>query len=361
MESKKSGKAKVQTASGVVPPSLAPHPVWTMMIEVSSQDVPTLMMALQPRAQSLLGRKKDGGTDDTLRCLCCFLSRAPQLAQIGSTVEEPAASSTEQIELPQHQAAPKDAQLQIVLIIDGNGRLKSSVLRSLRTTLFEPGCWQGGAALFANALLRTLQARDLASALHLQRTCSVSHVIWADAEFGDLPAYLIRRMNREGTTSSTDKVQMGLDLLGPKRRAPLQPPMPPMKMLKGPAGERPSEPSEPQEPSRGPDPNMVRACAMFVAQKGEVTQEQAEAALKQLLLDLHDTTEELHKAKLELSFYKERDALHSQVHMLSFSHLTRVLCHSSHVCPSFRCLLCGADNDTSGLDNGYTPSTTPRP
>ena len=106
---------------------------------------------------------------------------------------------------------------------------------------------------------------------------------------------------------------------------------------------------------------MVRACAMFVAQKGEVTQEQAEAALKQLLLDLHDTTEELHKAKLQLSFYKERDALHSQVHMLSFSHLTRVLCHSSHVCPSFRCLLCGADNDTSGLDNGYTPSTTPRP
>jgi len=365
MESKGKARANDEREANL-PPSQQTYPVWEMTVETRAHDLKTIFEAVQLRAQHLLERLRNGGTDDPLRCICYFACRIEQL-RLTSSVEE-LSSSTEGIvvlpELP--KAPPQMMQLHIVLIMDGPGRLKSSVKRSMQNLLKgapnAPSPSMQNSTLFvAAALLNTLRPQTFAWALAMQRKSSQTHVDWVDTEVSCLKTYLTRRESAEGTTPPSEKVSLGVDLLGPKRPAPLQPPMPPMKILKGPAGERPSEPSEPQEPSRGPDPNMVRACAMFVAQKGEATQEQAEAALKQLLLDLHNTTEELHQAKLELAFYKERDALHSQVHMLSFSHLTRVLCHSSHVCPSFCCLLCGADNDTSGLDNGYTPSTTPRP
>lgn len=361
MESKGKARANDDGVEANLPPSQQTYPVWEMTVETRADDLKTIFEAVQARAHRLLERLRNGGTEDPLRCMCYFACRIDQL-HLTSSVEE-LSSSTEGIvvlpELP--KAPPQKMRLHIVLIMDGTGRLKSSVKRSMQNLL--KGAHNVPVRLdpFAAALLNTLRPQTFAWALAMQRNSSQTHVDWVDTEVSCLKTYLTRRESAEGTTPPSEKVSLGIDLLGPKRPAPPQPPMPPMKMLKGPAGECPSEPSEPQEPSRGPDPNMVRACAMFVAQKGEVTQEQAEAALKQLLLDLHDTTEELHKAKLELSFYKQRDALHSQVHMLSFSHLTRVLCHSSHVCLSFCCLLCGADNDTSGLDNGYTPSTTPRP
>lgn len=358
MESKGKGKAAADP-----PPSQVDYPVWEMTVETSAVDLPIILQAIQRRAQTLLERLRTGGTEDPLRCLCYFMCRIAQL-RLGSSVEEPSSSSMEIVDLPElpSKAPSADTRLHVVLIMDGNGRLKSSVKRSMTNLLKSPEDARKPLDPFAEALLRTLRPQTFTWALAMERTSQV-HVDWRDSEHSCLRTYLMRRGHSGGALApaiAAEKLQHGIDLLGPKtkRLAPVQPPMPPLKMLKGPTVQRAE--SEPQEPSRGPDQNMVRACAKFVAQNGgNVTEEQAEATLKQLLLDLHDTTEELHRAKLELCFYKERDALHAQVRMLSFSHLTRALCQSLTkpvLLPSV-----WAGEDTSRLDKRYTPSTTPRP
>ena len=321
VESKGKGKAVD------LPPSLTPHPVWEMVVETNENDLPIILQAVQLRAKHLLERLRTGGTEDPLRCLCYFVCRIAQL-RLGSSVEEPSSSSMQIVDLPEQQKAPPaDIRLHVVLIMDGHGRLKSSVKRSMTGLLQGAHNIEKRLDPFAESLLRTLRPQTFTWALAMERESQV-YVNWRDSEQSCLKTYLMRRGPSVALAPAiaAEKVQLGVDLLGPKRPAPVQPPMPPLKMLKGPAVSENAQraESQPQEPSRGPDPNMMRACAMFVAQNGEVTKTQAEATLKKLLLDLHDTTEELHRAKLELCFYKERDARACEVRMLSFSHLTRV-------------------------------------
>ena len=57
----------------------------------------------------------------------------------------------------------------------------------------------------------------------------------------------------------------------------------------------------------------------------ETTHEEAEPMARKMLAAIHDTTEELYRVKLELAFYRERDALQAQVRKHSLAHLTHAL------------------------------------
>ena len=183
MESK--GKARANDDHGVeanLPPSQQTYPVWEMTVETRADDLKTIFEAVQARAQHLLERLRNGGTEDPLRCMCYFACRIDQL-HLTSSVEE-LSSSTEGIvvlpELP--KAPPQKMRLHIVLIMDGTGRLKSSVKRSMQNLL--KGAHNVPVRLdpFAAALLNTLRPQTFAWALAMQRNSSQTHVDWVDTE-----------------------------------------------------------------------------------------------------------------------------------------------------------------------------------
>ena len=297
------------------------------------------------RARLLLERGIEGGSQNLLKVITFALEEVNSFdtmrLEAGSTSETQGAAKDDDL-TTSPQAARRSMQgnmlLHIVLIYEGDGRLKSSVKRSVQTMLLQNLAEQ--ALPFLHDLVSTLQQQSIHWVLQLVRTSRQHHSLWASGISSDLPEYLVRRI--EATTAgfsaqgSAIMAQLGLDILGPPKRL-RQPQELQQKRLKGPdapgphaqpgvpalaaepaGGAQASPPSQAAEPAGGAQASPPSQAAALSAlcnllSTGEDFNEQvASRQATELLKLFHAQFEELALARLQLKFYRDRDALEEQ-------------------------------------------------
>ena len=298
-------------------PSQQASSVWAMSCSLTPQEFQLLAPAIQSSAQKVLKRGADGGTDSPLQHVGFFFENRPRetagpLRIDTSGVDQvpgAGASSTSNI-VASTTSAASTRLLRIVLIFGADGRVKSSVTRSLSSIFThapEP---------YASALKGSLHAESLLWVLAIL-TQSTAHIETGAGEMqlSDFESYLTRRAMREGWAKPEALVSLGLDLLGPTRPKPERPRPDaaenPMKLLKG-DSVRPPVP--PPVPPRVPEASRAAVdLAGLLGWSDELTADVAAERAAQLLQVLHATVEENAVLKLQLQFYEERDKLESQV------------------------------------------------
>ena len=311
-ESHGSGKATV------VPPSLKPSAFWTLTCELSPGGVADVMPQFQTSAERLLAQRSNGGSDQVLQVVAFFLREADHVRPVLSHSAEPDVLS---ISTSPMKWVTGNWRLDIAFGFSGQGRLKSSVKRSIQGCLDEMEkaidptskliAAKRNPPRFSFQLLASLNPRTALGCLSLLQQASRVLPVWADTTFSDLGAYLVSRQSQDSASAAT-KMQLGLDLLGPQRKRPAEPPpgTMPFKLLKGAASSssQQDQPAAPEDPA----PSSDRLAALL-AWDGELTPEIAKERALQLMTILHKTTEELAVAKMHLQYYKERDMLEAQV------------------------------------------------
>ena len=314
-----SGKAPEQP-----PQSQRPSAFWSMTCELSAEEIAFMMPELQSAAARFLAQKSNGGTEDVLQVVAFFAGCADQstsalLPAPDDSEDEPSTISTSPA-----KAHTGNMRLSAALIFTGKGRVKSSVKRSVQS-LLKAGDDKKAPSAFALQLTSTLSPVTARSCLSLLQNSTDVLPVWADSTFSDLGAYLVRRASEENDASFARTMQLGLDLLGPRKRTAQPTVQLPLKLLKGPSSstqqDQPAGSGEPP-PSSASSASFTSSdssdrLATLLAWDGELVPEIAKERALQLMSFLHKTTEELHVAKLQLQFHKDRDALNAQVRALN--------------------------------------------
>jgi hypothetical protein len=303
------------------------HACWHMSVQTCESNILDPMLE---RARLLLERGVEGGSQNLLKVVTFALEEVNSFdtmrLEAGSTSETQGAAKDDDL-TTSPQAARRSMQgnmlLHIVLIYEGDGRLKSSVKRSVQTMLLQNLAEQ--ALPFLHDLVSTLQQQSIHWVLQLVRTSRQHHSLWASGISSDLPEYLVRRI--EATTAgfsaqgSAIMAQLGLDILGPPKRL-RQPQELQQKRLKGPDAPgphaQPGVPALAAEPAGGAQASPPSQAAALSAlcnllSTGEDFNEQvASRQATELLKLFHAQFEELALARLQLKFYRDRDALEEQ-------------------------------------------------
>lgn len=310
-----SGKAPAQP-----PQSQRPSAFWSMTCELSAEEITFVMPELQRAATRFLAQKSSGGTEDVLQVVAFFAGCADQstsallLPAPDDSEDEPSTISTSPV-----KAHTANMRLSAALIFTGKGRVKSSVKRSVQSLLKDD---QKEPSAFALQLTNTLSPVTARSCLSLLQNSTHVLPVWADSTFSDLGAYLARRASEENDASFARTMQLGLDLLGPRKRTAQPTVQLPLKLLKGPASstqqDQPAGSGEPPPSSASfTSSDSSDRLTTLLAWDGELVPEIAKERALQLMSFLHKTTEELHVAKLQLQFHKDRDALNAKVRALN--------------------------------------------
>lgn len=320
-------------------PALQPHPAWQMTISGAS-DMASIFTALQHKARELLARGESGGTVSVLRCVA-FLAQELQPQRLTHSQPSTSASLSAQDQVEVVSTSPQkpapSLQLTIILLFEGEGRRKASIKRTIERML-SLGAAQPEHQQLAVQLFASLQHATFEQVLNRVSSPQVSVAAeWLPGPAPvDLPTYLARRAAGSSVFSPSGAAVMataGLDLLGPKRPASAQP-QPWLKRLKGPepssslqgdpapaaagpstSGEEGGQASDVAADSAAATASSAVAAALteLLQFDGSLTKPVAADRATELLGAFHRLTEELCEAKLQLNYYKQRDALEAQV------------------------------------------------
>lgn len=302
------------------PASQSPYAFWLMTCELSAEEIAVVMPELKSAAARLVAHKANGGTEEVLQVVTFFVydnAAVPSTAALGSGSLEASEDECPAISTSPVKARTGNMQLETALIFTGKGRVKSSVKRSVKSLLKADG--DQAPSPFALQLTSTLRPVTARSCLSLLQKSTGVLPVWADSTFSDLGTYLVHRSSEENPSTFARGMQLGLDLLGPRKRTAQPTVQLPLKLLKGPSSStqqdhQPAVSAEPP-PSSASSASSDRL-ANLLAWDGELLPEMAKERAVQLMSFLHKTTEELSVAKLQLQFYKDRDALNAQVSAL---------------------------------------------
>lgn len=324
--------------------SLQNHPVWQMTITDASDNT-SVAKALQRKAQELLARGETGGTVSVLRCIV-FVAKNLQPQSLSHSQPSNSASPSAQDQVEVVSTSPMkpalSLQLTVLLIFEGEGRMKASIKRTI-TRMIDTGAQPVGKELADQVLTQHQMLASLQHCTFEQVLHQVSSPqVFVDAEWlpglptVDLRAYLARRAAGSSVFSPSGAAVMatvGLDLLGPKRPSSAQH-QPWQKRLKGPepssslqgdaapaaagpstSGEEGGQASDVAADSAAATASLAGAAALteLLQFDGSLTEPVAADRATELLGAFHSLTEELCEAKLQLNYYQQRDALEAQV------------------------------------------------
>ena len=329
-------------------PSQQKHSLWEMSAMVPEDALAPAATMMMEAARSFVSRKQAGGTDDYCVVVACACTGAEQTPSLASR-----ADSTDALEM---RAPPEEVMLttspqkpvastklmHVIIVFEGDGRLKNSVKRSMRPliarALSETGLWtRREMDTLESTLLSTLCPRSPEWALGLihQPACRLA-CEWYHGRAESLEGHLVRHVSssraRQGPAGAATMAQLGIDVLGPKRRK-LYPGQPSeSKRLRlthttdahasstvgssavgsstvGTVGSDTAAASVQPQPAQ----TSVAALAELLGWPGELTGAIASERARDILGVVHAQAEELCLARLQLKFYKERDEHESKV------------------------------------------------
>ena len=183
----------------------------------------------------------------------------------------------------------------MILIFDGTGRLKNSVKRSVKPFVPE-------------AVSETLRAINYEKILELYHNETFQvHIKWQGPD-RELPSYIAERL-RQSSTGFSSLVRLGLDTLGPRSHKRLAPT--PLLLT---SNALPTQPQpEPQPQRQRTQPGWEGNLAELLAWEGNLNTAVAAERARELLKILHEKSEELALTKMQLNYYKEKEALEAKV------------------------------------------------
>lgn len=299
-------------------------------------------------ARSFVSRKQAGGTNDYCAVVACACTAPEQPRSLAfhadsSDALETRASPEDEVLTTSPQKPARKCRMHILLVFEGDGRLKNSLKRSLQPLVaraLPTGVWSASERdALEVALLSGLCSRSSEWALGLirQPTCRLASV-WHHGQTDSLDAYLTRRVSsslpRQGPAAAATMAQLGIDVLGPKKQhaPPVQLDAKRMRLAHTEASVQPDsaesdgqaaskaspEAHEPKAPTaspaaREPSTESIGRLTEILCWSGELTDAIAAERARELLRVVHAQSEELMLARLQLKFYKERDEVESAV------------------------------------------------
>ena len=306
------------------------YAAWRIDLPVSCDRARGQLERISDIAERFLHQGSNGGTDNELRLIVALLTtdmRSDQPAPLqmirfsGPAVGEPSSSST----LP-------TANLTVFVIFEGDGRLKTSVKRSLKSfdkpnpnNISEAAnadltWWVNGLALlkavaFKSVLWTVMQADPNLMSVKWRGNNSFGHTV---------TSYLKERLNDDQELIMDDpanrtiqNLRAGLDILGPgckrKRAADdlyLRGPAPsPLLRLTGPSSSTaPSMTSSNPELQLGPPSEEANRLRELLAWKGALSDEQAAEKAAKLVELLREILEENYIHRITAASRRAEDA-----------------------------------------------------
>ena len=278
------------------PKSQRPHCAWKLDLTLPIADGPRYLGRLKAAADKLLVRAGNGGTDSLLRVIIGVGDMAASSAPLAAPTPDAAAAAScnTHIQMCSANAVATTgasfftARITMFFIFDPEGRLKSSVKRSIKKL---DECDQ----LFQSALA-ALEPWSSASVLAfiMEHPSESVRASWLGAE-QPLLAYLQARV-AEGVQTDAARVSnsaafmcAGMDLLGPQSR---KRPLPIEASQGGGSGSAEAVLAAEAVPAHGEQKSSNERLSELLSWTGGLTQDQAAQRATDLLTFMHATLEE---------------------------------------------------------------------
>ena len=134
MQSKEALGKKPACGKAARSPSLTNRPVWQLLLRDFDLESSDAMQALHCCAQTLLARGADGGSQNVLRCVLFVIEppdgRAASASLLQTQADKDEEASLTTISTSPNKSALAPASFNVLLIFEGEGRLKQSVKKT---------------------------------------------------------------------------------------------------------------------------------------------------------------------------------------------------------------------------------------
>lgn len=306
------------------------HPAWRIDLPVRFDKARGQLARITTISERFLGQGTNGGTDNELRLIVGLLNTDMRTDQpvpremirfSGPAVGEPSSSST----------LPTDyAHLTLFFIFEGDGRQKSSVMRSLKSFDKQNPSDSSEANWWANGL-KLLKAIALKSVLWIVMQTEPHNIFerWmGNCAFNHTTITYLRQRLNDGVTDEAlimddpanrtiQNLRSGLDILGPgrsRKRAAEAPHLcgpapPPLLRLTGPSSSTaPSVTSSNPGLQLGPPSEEANRLRELLAWEGALSDEQAAEKAAKLIELLREVFEENYVHRITAASRRAEDA-----------------------------------------------------